>query len=107
MRHEVIFAPDAAEAFRSLSAYERAQVRDAIEQHLRHEPTRVSKSRIKRLRGMMRPQYRLRVGEIRVFYDVSDQNVEILAIITKAQAEQWLKEHGSPDTPRGTGAGEG
>jgi mRNA interferase RelE/StbE len=107
MRHEVIVAPEAAEALRSLAAYERAQVRDAIEQHLRHEPTRVSKSRIKRLRGLMQPQYQLRVGEIRVFYDVTDQNVQVLAIVTKAQAERWLKERGTPDTPGGTGAGEG
>src|SRR2546422_3569706 len=33
---------------------------------------RSSKSRIKRLRGIERPGYRLRVGQIRVFYDVRD-----------------------------------
>jgi len=32
-----------------------AEVRDALERHLRHEPTRVSKSRIKRLRGLSQP----------------------------------------------------
>jgi hypothetical protein len=36
-------------AFRSLPAYHRAEVRDALERRLRDEPTRVSKSRIKRL----------------------------------------------------------
>jgi hypothetical protein len=41
-------------------------VRDTISRHLRHEPTKVSKSRIKRLRGLSQPQYRLRVGDIRV-----------------------------------------
>jgi mRNA interferase RelE/StbE len=54
--------------------------------HLRHQPTRVSKSRIKRLRGLSQPQYRLRVGEARVFYDVTQEAVEILAIVTKAEA---------------------
>jgi len=32
------------------------------------------------LRGIARPQYRLRVEEVRVFYDVSGSAVEILAI---------------------------
>jgi hypothetical protein len=30
----------------------------------------------------------------RVFYDVTDQAVEVLAIVTKAQAARWLAEHG-------------
>jgi hypothetical protein len=42
------------------------------------------------------PQYRLRVGDVRVFYDVSGMSVEILAIITKSEAETWLAQHGSP-----------
>src|SRR5256886_12333221 len=65
MRYEVVLAPEAARSYRSLPAYRRAEVRDALERHLRHEPTRVSKSRIKRLRGLSQPQYRLRVGEDR------------------------------------------
>jgi mRNA-degrading endonuclease RelE of RelBE toxin-antitoxin system len=51
----------------------------------------VSKSRIKRLRGVTRPQYRLRVDEIRVFYDVVGTDVEVLAIVAKSEAEQWLE----------------
>jgi len=81
-----------------LSAPIRSQVRDALEVHLRHEPTKVSKSRIKRLRGLSRPQYRLRVGEIRVFYDVKETTVEILAILQKADAQNWLDKEGTPDT---------
>ena len=84
-----------------LETSETSEVRDAIETHLRHEPTKLSKSRIKRLRGLRQPQYRLRVGEVRVFYDVTDETVEILAIITKAEATRWLAEHGTPDAPGG------
>jgi len=100
MRYEVVLAPAAAATFRALSAYHRAEVRDALERHLRHTPTRVSKSRIKRLRGLSQPQYRLRVGEVRVFYDVTDEAVEVLAIVTKAEAASWLADHGTP-SPRG------
>src|SRR5438309_11101419 len=69
---------------------------DALERHLRHEPTRASKSRIKRLRGLSQPQYRLRVGEARVFYDVTPEIVEVVAIVTKAEAARWLAAHGTP-----------
>jgi mRNA-degrading endonuclease RelE of RelBE toxin-antitoxin system len=103
MRHAVVLAPEAARAFRSLPAYHRAEVRDALERHLRDEPTRVSKSRIKRLRGMSQPQYRLRVGEVRVFYDVTREAVEVVAIVTKAEAARWLAQHGTPSTPSGAG----
>jgi hypothetical protein len=46
---------------------------------------------------VQRPQYRLRVNEIRVFYDVTETSVEILAIIPKAEAQRWLEEAGTPD----------
>lgn len=103
MRYEVVLAPEAARAFRSLAAYHRAEVRDALERHLRHEPTRVSKSRIKRLRGLSHPQFRLRVGEVRVFYDVTREAVEVLAIVTKAEAARWLADRGTPGSPGGAG----
>ena len=94
MRHEVILAPEAVQDFRRLRAYVRSAVKGAIEVHLRHEPTKVSRSRIKRLRGMSQPQFRLRVGDVRVFYDVADGRVEILAIVSKADARDWLAEEG-------------
>jgi mRNA interferase RelE/StbE len=94
MNYEIILAPEAANDLKRLNAHLRAEVRDALERHLRHEPTKISKSRIKRLRGLSRPQYRLRVGEIRVFYDVSKDAVEVLAIVAKSQSEAWLREVG-------------
>lgn len=96
MRFEIILAPGAVKSLRTLSAHVRAEVRDAIEAHLRHEPTQVSKSRIKRLRGLIQPQFRLRVGDIRVFYDVTEAAVEILAIVGKAEAQAWLDREGTP-----------
>ena len=103
MRYEVVLAPVAVKAYGALPANRRAEVRDALERHLRHEPTRVSKSRIKRLRGLSQSQYRLRVGEVRVFYDVTLEAVEVLAIVTKAEAARWLAEHGTADPPGGPG----
>jgi mRNA interferase RelE/StbE len=95
MRFEIVLAPEAIEDFRSLKANLRSAVRDALKTHLRHEPTKSSRSRIKRLRGLLRPQYRLRVDEVRVFYDVSGSTVEVLAIVAKSEAESWLAQFGS------------
>ena len=94
MRYEVTLAPEAADDLMRLEAHYRAEVKDAIERHLRHEPMKRSRSRIKRLRGFSRPQYRLRVGEICVFYDVSGSSVDILAIVAKSHAEAWLRQAG-------------
>jgi len=94
MRYEIILSPEAIEDLRSLKADWRATVRDAIEKHLRHTPTKESKSRIKRLRGISHPQYRLRVDEARVFYDVSEETVKILGIVLKSEAEAWLERVG-------------
>lgn len=97
MRFEIELAPQAIEDFRELKANVRAKVRDTLERHLRFEPTKVSKSRIKRLRGISRPQFRLRIDEIRVFYDVNEITVEVLAIIAKSQADAWLQREGQTD----------
>lgn len=105
MRFEIVLAPDASKALRALPAHVRSEVRDALERHLRFEPTKTSKSRIKRLRGLSQPQYRLRVNEIRVFYDVTESTVEILAIIDKQDAQAWLDQEGTPG--KGSGAGPG
>jgi mRNA-degrading endonuclease RelE of RelBE toxin-antitoxin system len=96
MRFEILLAPEAVEDLRRLKAGERTAVKEALETHLRHEPTKTSRTRIKRLRGIARPQYRLRVEEVRVFYDVSGSTVEVLAIVPKAEAESWLARFGSP-----------
>ena len=103
MPFEVILAPGAVKSLRRLQARIRAAVKDALDVHLRHQPTKLSKSRIKRLRGLSQPQYRLRVGDIRVFYDVTETAVEILAIIEKHEAQAWLDEEGTPSAGGGPG----
>jgi len=96
MRFAILLAPEAVEDLRKLRAGERAAVKDALETHLRNHPTKTSRSRIKRLRGLARPQFRLRVDAVRVFYDVSASTVEVLAIVPKPEAESWLTRYGNP-----------
>ena len=91
MRYEIIVSPEAIEDLKRLSAHNKAKAKDSIEVHVRYKPTMESKSRIKKLKGLAHPQYRLRVDEIRVFYDVAENKVEVLAIILKSEAQEWLK----------------
>ena len=94
MKYSIILAPEAVENLQELRSNLRALVRDGIIEHLSNEPEKVSKSRIKRLKGLDKPQFRLRIDDIRVYYDVNGDSVEILAIITKELAFAWLERHG-------------
>ena len=107
MRCDIVLAPSVVRELQALPDQVRARVRDGLELHLRHEPTKVSKRRIKRLRGLSRPQFRLRIDDIRVFYDVTNATVEVLAIISKTQAAEWLQERGEEEPGGASGEGEG
>lgn len=97
MAYEIEFIDDALRDFRALDAPIRASIRRALATHLRHAPTKVSKSRLKRLRELRRPQYRLRVDEFRVYYDVAGEVVTILGIVAKAASYAWLADNSEPD----------
>src|SRR5437868_3407332 len=94
MKYKVNISDRARRDYDALTARWKSIIWDAMNQFLTHEPVKVSKSRIKRLRELRRPQYRLRVDTMRVFYDVSGDEVEVLAICTKDDAEQYLSEEG-------------
>jgi mRNA interferase RelE/StbE len=96
MLFAIVLAPEAVEDLKRLKAAARTAVKVALETHLRHEPQKTSRSRIKRLRGLSRPQYRLRVEDIRVFYDVEDGVVQVLAIVPKSETTSWLAQFGKP-----------
>lgn len=78
----------------ALQKYDATQIADAMERHLRHNPTKESKSRIKRLRGISNPDYRLRVGDYRVFYMVDElaRRVDVLRVMHKDQTLRYYKE---------------
>jgi mRNA-degrading endonuclease RelE of RelBE toxin-antitoxin system len=94
MRYVILLSPEAVEDLRSLRANTRAEVRHAMEVHLRHQPTALSRGRIKRLEGEGSPEYRLRVGGVRVFYDIEAEEVRVVAIVPKAAADDWLRKVG-------------
>jgi addiction module RelB/DinJ family antitoxin len=61
--------------------------RRGVKDHLAHEPMKLSRSRIKRLRKMEHPEYRLRLEPYRVFYDVIGPTVVVLAIVPKDETD--------------------
>jgi mRNA-degrading endonuclease RelE of RelBE toxin-antitoxin system len=93
-RYEIILKPDAINDMDNLSKYNAAIVADAIENYLSINPTFISKSRIKKLRGRQKADYRLRVGNYRVFYNVDEINktVFILRVLHKNQTKSFYEE---------------
>ena len=78
----------------AIRKYDVTQIADAMEKHLQHNPTKESKSRIKRLRGISNPDYRLRIGDYRVFYVVDEvaRRVDVLRIMHKDQTREYYEE---------------
>ena len=99
MKYEVVIAKSAREDFKELDARRRSDVKHALRVHLEGAPRQESRSRVKRLKGLRQPQYRLRVEDVRVFYDVDDRQrrVEVLGFALKPGAADWLEEHGVPE----------
>jgi mRNA-degrading endonuclease RelE of RelBE toxin-antitoxin system len=92
MAYTIDLEQDAWDDLKIFRKGEQVKILKAIEIHLTYEPTRQSKSRIKRLRAGTQPPYRLRVDEFRVYYDVEeDDNVVIVyGIVHKKHSLAWL-----------------
>ena len=69
MAYEISFEPDAAEQLEEFSARHRAIVLDQIEAQLTYQPEVGTRNR-KRLRPNPLAPWELRIGDLRVFYDV-------------------------------------
>lgn len=93
-KHEIILKPGAIRDLDQLRRYDAKQVLDAVEKHLTYDPTRQSRSSIKRLRGIRNPDYRLRVGEFRVFYTVDEErgHVSVLRVMHKDDTRHYYEE---------------
>ena len=93
MSFEVEITLEAETDLAQIKPFYRSQILDAIEEYLQAVPTRVSRARIKRLRLLDSPAYRLRVGEYRVFYDVdpAEKIVTVLRILSKEASLTYLR----------------
>jgi mRNA interferase RelE/StbE len=89
---EVLVRPTALRQLRRLRRVDAVAILDALDLYLRHEPDRPNRGRIKRLRGKQDATYRLRVGQYRVFYDVGEGVVTIVAVLHKRDAASFYRE---------------
>ena len=92
--YEILLKRSAIADLDALRKYDASQIADAMEKHLLHDPTKESKSRIKRLRGIRNPDFRLRIGDYRVFYVVDEdaRRVDVLRVMHKGQTLPYYKE---------------
>ncbi len=91
---EIYLKPSAVKDMDRLRKYDAVMVADGVEIYLSHNPTKESKSRIKRLRGISNPDYRLRLGDFRVFYNVDNvkHTINVLRILHKDQTLRYYEE---------------
>lgn len=92
MPYEVRYSDEAVEQLRDLRAYDRAAIFEQVEEVLTVNPTLESKARVKKLRQPAPTEFRLRVGDYRVFYDVAEGVVLIVQVLGKADAIAYLEE---------------
>jgi mRNA-degrading endonuclease RelE of RelBE toxin-antitoxin system len=78
--YRVQFASSAENHFAQLSARQQSIVLSAIKIQLRHEPTRETRNR-KRLRPNPLAPWELRVGSLRVFYEVDASEADLVNIL--------------------------
>ena len=91
-KYGIRLKPSAIRDMDRLRKYDAARIADGMERHLAVEPGRESKSRIKRLKGISDPDYRLRVGDYRVFYNVVGERVDVLRVMHKEETYGYYEE---------------
>ena len=90
MSFDVNYSSEAVEQLVKLRTFDQTAILDQIEQVLTVNPTMESKARVKRLRQPAPTQYRLRVGEHRVFYDVDGKTVFVIQVLSKQDSLDYL-----------------
>ena len=93
-KYEIFLKPSALNDMDALRRFDAVRIADAMERHLMHRPAAQSRSRIKRLRGKGRADYRLRVGQFRVLYTIDEtaSRVVVLRVMHKAETKAYLEE---------------
>ena len=84
MAYRIEFAESVKTQIRAFSARQRVAILDAIEQQLQHEPLVETRNR-KLLRPNPLAPRELRVGQLRVFYEVPVSDPDVVRILAVGQ----------------------
>jgi mRNA interferase RelE/StbE len=93
-KYQVRVAPEAVKQLRRLDAAQRSRVDRALKRIARPTP---SSSRggnsLKMIRGRGDRFFRLRVGQLRVIFDVlrEDRVIHVIAVLDRRDLERWLR----------------
>ena len=85
MPHTIQFDRDAVDDLRRLRKRDQTTILSQVQRYLVHQPTQEQGARSKALEQPAASQFRLRIGEFRVYYDVDeeDQRVDVLRVMKK------------------------
>ena len=86
--YEIRYADDAVADVRALRRSDQRRIMQGIERHLTDQPKQISKSRIKRMRKPFWSQFRLRLEDFRVYYDVDDERNEVSVLRVCAKTNE-------------------
>ena len=90
MVFDIQFVSSAKRQLRGFGANEQIRILQAVEMQLSHEPLKETRNR-KRLRQNPIAPWELRINKVRVFYDVEENTVTILAIGTKRRDRLYIE----------------
>lgn len=80
MAYRIEYLPITKSHFRALTARDRATILDEVKAQLTYEPTVITRNRF-----LMRPNslasWELRIGELRVYYDVEEEPEPVVYIL--------------------------
>jgi len=91
MAFEILYSDEAVAELRAFRIYDRKAIIAAIEGILAVNPTLEGKAKVKRLKQPAPTQYRLRVDEFRIFYDVVGQTVLVIHVLSKETSIDYLR----------------
>ena len=80
MAFEIVLSPEAIDHLTTLSARQRRLILDAVEIHLKNEPTTITR-RHKPLRPNPLASWELRVDQFRVYYQVESDEEQIVYVV--------------------------
>jgi mRNA-degrading endonuclease RelE of RelBE toxin-antitoxin system len=79
MAYRLVYSPEGEDHLRALVARDRMIVLDAVDEQLTHQPTTETRNR-KPLRPNPLAPWELRIGDLRVYYDVEDDPEPVVRV---------------------------
>ncbi len=80
MEYQINYSPAAEDHLRALSASQRATIFDSLDKQLAHEPTLETRNR-KPMRPNPLAPWELRIGKLRVYYDIEEEPEPMVTIL--------------------------